>query len=65
MNIPLPYSLCGIGETNNYIENFHIISGNAYKRSDNDKTYTKSRKDFMTSSWRLKSPHDTLFNEGE
>ena len=32
---------------------------------DNDKTYTKSRKDFMTSSWRLKGPHDTLFNEGE
>ena len=30
----------GIGRSNNYIENFHIISGNAYKREDNDKTYT-------------------------
>jgi hypothetical protein len=31
MNIPLPYSLIGIGETNNYIENFQILSGNYYK----------------------------------
>ena len=30
MNIPLPYSLVGLGETNNYVENFQIISGNYY-----------------------------------
>ena len=28
MNIPLPYSLMGLGETNNYVENFQILSGN-------------------------------------
>ena len=36
----LTYAYLGIGRSNNYIENFHIISGNSYKRSDNDKTYT-------------------------
>ena len=36
----LTYAYLGIGRSNNYIENFHIISGNAFKRSDNDKTYT-------------------------
>ena len=44
INVPgilsLTYAYLGIGRSNNYIENFHIISGNAYKRSDNDKTYT-------------------------
>ena len=44
INVPgilsLSYAYLGIGRSNNYIENFHIISGNAYKRSDNDKTYT-------------------------
>ena len=34
MNIPLPYSLVGLGETNNYVENFQIISGNYYKDKD-------------------------------
>ena len=38
--LALTYAYLGIGRSNNYIENFHIISGNAYKRSDNDKTYT-------------------------
>ena len=38
--LTLTYAYLGIGRSNNYIENFHIISGNAYKRSDNDKTYT-------------------------
>ena len=38
--LSLTYAYLGIGRSNNYIENFHIISGNAYKRSDNDKTYT-------------------------
>lgn len=36
----LTYAYLGIGRSNNYIENFHIISGNAYNRNDNDKTYT-------------------------
>ena len=35
MNIPLPYSLSGINETNNYIENFQILSGNYYTNDDN------------------------------
>ena len=38
--LTLTYAYLGIGRSNNYIENFHIISGNSYKRSDNDKTYT-------------------------
>jgi integrin alpha FG-GAP repeat containing protein 1 len=38
--LSLTFAYLGIGRSNNYIENFHIISGNAYKRSDNDKTYT-------------------------
>ena len=31
MNIPLPYSLIGLGNTNNYVENYQIISGNFYR----------------------------------
>ena len=38
--LSLNYAYLGIGRSNNYIENFHIISGNAYNREDNDKTYT-------------------------
>ena len=38
--LSLTYAYLGIGRSNNYIENFHIISGNAYKRDDNDKIYT-------------------------
>ena len=38
--LALTYAYLGIGRSNNYIENFHIISGNSYKRNDNDKTYT-------------------------
>ena len=38
--LSLTYAYLGIGRSNNYIENFHIISGNAYKRDNNDKTYT-------------------------
>ena len=34
------FAYIGIGRSNNYIENFHIISGNEAKRSDNDKVYT-------------------------
>ena len=33
-NIPLPYSLIGLGETNNYVENYQIISGNYYANKD-------------------------------
>ena len=40
MNIPIPYSLSGLGETNNYIENFQAISGNYYK----DKSKFKIKK---------------------
>ena len=38
--VSLTFAYLGIGRSNNYIENFHIISGNAYNRADNDKTYT-------------------------
>ena len=38
--LALTFAYLGIGRSNNYIENFHIISGNAYNRDDNDKTYT-------------------------
>ena len=46
MNIPLPYSLCGIGETNNYIENFQVISGNYYK-DDSKFVDPEKEKNFM------------------
>ena len=35
-----PFAYIGIGRSNNYIENFHIISGTEEIRSDNDKVYT-------------------------
>lgn len=35
-----PFAYLGIGRSNNYIENFHIISGTEEKRADNDKVYT-------------------------
>jgi hypothetical protein len=35
MSIPLPYSLMGLGETNNYVENFQILSGNYYNIDKN------------------------------
>ena len=38
--LSLTFAYLGIGRSNNYIENFHIISGNSYKRDNNDKTYT-------------------------
>jgi hypothetical protein len=44
MNIPLPYSFIGIGETNNYIENFQILSGNYYK--DPNKFKDSSKRNF-------------------
>ena len=34
------FAYIGIGRSNNYIENFHIISGNEAKRDDNDRVYT-------------------------
>lgn len=33
MSMPLPFSLSGLGETNNYVENFQIMSGNYYKET--------------------------------
>ena len=33
-NIPLPFSLVGLGETSNYVEYFEIISGNYYENKD-------------------------------
>ena len=45
MNIPIPYSLSGLGETNNYIENFQAISGNYYK--DKSKFQDKKKKKFQ------------------
>jgi len=44
-NIPLPYSLIGLGETNNYVENYQIISGNYYK--DKDLFDDKENRNFM------------------
>ena len=39
-SLNLPFAYLGIGRSNNYIENFQIISGNKYKSSDNNKIYT-------------------------
>ena len=38
--LALNFAYFGIGRSNNYIENFQIISGNSIKREYNDKTYT-------------------------
>jgi integrin alpha FG-GAP repeat containing protein 1 len=55
--LTLTYAYLGIGRSNNYIENFHIISGNSYKRSDNDKTYTP-----VIPNSQLVIYHDNLAN---
>ena len=34
MNIPLPYSLMGLDDTNNYVEYFETISGNYIRKKD-------------------------------
>ena len=47
MNIPLPYSIMGLDDTNNYVEYFQTISGNIVKKSgvstkDSEKNYKKN-----------------------
>ena len=43
-NIPLPFSLNGLDDTNNYIEYFETISGNYY--SDSSKFKSKSEQNY-------------------
>jgi hypothetical protein len=40
LSLNLPYAVIGIGRSNNYIENFHIISGNYVESSYNYKMFT-------------------------
>lgn len=40
LSLNLPYAVIGIGRSNNYIENFHVISGNYVESSYNYKMYT-------------------------
>ena len=42
MSMPLPYSLSGLGETNNYVENFQIMSGNYYADADFESSDNKN-----------------------
>ena len=50
MNIPLPYSLSGLDDTNNYVEYFQTISGN-YLPSQNIKFESKS-----DTNWKTNTP---------
>ena len=45
MSMPLPYSLSFLGETNNYVENFQIMSGNYLK---DVKFASEDHKNFMS-----------------
>ena len=45
MNIPLPYSIMGLDDTNNYVEYFQTISGNIIKKSVSTKNSEKNYKD--------------------
>ena len=45
MNIPLPYSLMGLDDTNNYVEYFETISGNYLTNFDNVKKDENNRKE--------------------
>lgn len=58
--LSLPYAYLGIGRSNNYIENFHIISGNAYERDNNDKTYTP-----VIPNSQLVIYHDNIYGKNE
>lgn len=40
LSLNLPYALMGIGRSNNYIENFHVITGNYVKPDNNYKIFT-------------------------
>ena len=58
--LALTYAYLGIGRSNNYIENFHIISGNAYDRNNNDKTYTP-----VIPNSQLIIYHDNIYGQNE
>ena len=58
--LALTYAYLGIGRSNNYIENFHIISGNAYERNNNDKTYTP-----VIPNSQLIIYHDNIYGQNE
>ena len=45
MNIPLPYSIMGLDDTNNYVEYFQTISGNIVKKSVSTKNGEKNYKE--------------------
>ena len=45
MNIPLPYSIMGLDDTNNYVEYFQTISGNIINKDVNTKNSEKNYKE--------------------
>ena len=49
MNIPLPYSIMGLDDTNNYVEYFQTISGN-YLNETSDEFENKEETDWKTNS---------------
>ena len=49
MNIPLPYIISGLDDTNNYVEYFQTISGNILNGSD-IKFANENEKDYKTNS---------------
>ena len=48
-NIPVPYSLIGLDNTNNYVEYFHTISGD-YLKLKEDQYDNKEDKDWKTNT---------------
>ena len=49
MNIPVPYSIMGLDDTNNYVEYFQTISGN-YLNETSDEFENKEETDWKTNS---------------
>ena len=45
MNIPLPYSIMGLDDTNNYVEYFQTISGNIIKKKVSTKNSERNYKE--------------------
>ena len=50
MNIPLPYSIMGLDDTNNYVEYFQTISGNYVNEGKEDEFKNTEETDWKTNS---------------
>lgn len=55
-NIPLPYSLIGLDDTNNYVEYFQTISGSVLDIQDNDDFREKTFENTEERDWKSNTP---------